>query len=145
MVRWHITPSTAAAKRRGPADWRPATRRNIKALVLPAARENPDGDTAGSMGIGWPDSANAVHKGDPQDQRRLPCAATDRAAVSALQADAVLACDFFSASLAASQAHTQAVIEHAARRVRILRRYAAPGNGPASRPQLDHGPRRQSG
>src|SRR5438105_7420184 len=32
---------------------RPATRRNVRALVLRLARENPDGDTAGSA-VSWP-------------------------------------------------------------------------------------------
>ena len=52
------------------------------------------------------------------------------------QADAILACDFFTADLLnGTQAYVLAVIEHATRRIRILGVTLHPtGNGPPSRP-----------
>jgi putative transposase len=52
------------------------------------------------------------------------------------QAQAVLACDFFTAEpLNGTQAYVLAVIEHASRRVSILGITSDPtGNGPPSRP-----------
>jgi putative transposase len=62
--------------------------------------------------------------GDPQGQRHQPRPAADRAdlvTIPALQAEAILACDFFTADLFdGTQAYVLAVIEHATRRVRIL-------------------------
>ena len=55
ILRWHrdiIRRRWAAKSIRGKTG-RPATRRNIKTLVLRLARENPDGDTAASM-ANWP-------------------------------------------------------------------------------------------
>ena len=51
------------------------------------------------------------------------------------QADAILACDFFTADLLdGTQAYVLAVIEHATRRIRILGvTLHPPGNGPRSR------------
>jgi putative transposase len=52
------------------------------------------------------------------------------------QADAILACDFFTAGLpGGTQAYVLAVIEHATRRIRILGVTQHPtGDGPPSRP-----------
>ena len=52
------------------------------------------------------------------------------------QAEAILACDFFTASLLdGTQAYVLAVIEHATRRIRILGVTPHPtGRGPLSRP-----------
>jgi hypothetical protein len=52
------------------------------------------------------------------------------------QAEAILACDFFTADLLdGTQAYVLAVIEHATRRVRILGvTLHRPGSGPPSRP-----------
>jgi hypothetical protein len=62
--------------------------------------------------------------GDPEGQWRRPSAAADRATWPQFlrsQADAILACDFFTADLLdGTQAHVLAVIEHATRRIRIL-------------------------
>ena len=62
--------------------------------------------------------------GDPQGQRHQPRPETDRATWSQFlhsQADAILACDFFSADLLdGTHAHVLAVVEHATRRIRIL-------------------------
>src|SRR5690242_821204 len=54
ILRWHrdIARRWAARSRRGKTG-RPATRRNVRALVLRLARENPDGGTAGST-ASWP-------------------------------------------------------------------------------------------
>jgi hypothetical protein len=55
IVRWHrevVRRRWAARSIRGRTG-RPATRRNIRALVLRLARENPSGDIAGSM-VNWP-------------------------------------------------------------------------------------------
>jgi hypothetical protein len=52
------------------------------------------------------------------------------------QAEAILACDFFTADLLdGTQAYVLTVIEHASRRIRILGVLRIPpGNGPLSRP-----------
>ena len=85
IVRWHrdlIRRRWAARSVQGKTG-RPATRRNIQALVPRLARENP--------GF-W-----------------------------RFQAEAILACDFFTADLLdGTQAYVLAVIEHANRRIRIL-------------------------
>ena len=55
MLRWHrdiVRRRWAARSMLGKTD-RPATRRNIKVLVLRLARENPPGGTAGST-VSWP-------------------------------------------------------------------------------------------
>ena len=67
----------------------------------------------------------SVHRvGDPQGQRHQPRPAADRAdlvTIPALQAEAILAGDFFTADLLdGTQAYVLAVIEHATRRIRIL-------------------------
>jgi transposase InsO family protein len=62
--------------------------------------------------------------GDPQGERHRPRAVADRAGlvtILALQAEVILACDFFMAGLpGGTQAYVLAVIEHATRRIRIL-------------------------
>ena len=58
IVRWHrdiVRRRWAARSKRGRTG-RPATRRNIRALVRRLARENPAGDIAGFT-ANWPDSA----------------------------------------------------------------------------------------
>ena len=55
ILRWHrdiVRRRWTARSRRGRSG-RPATRRNIRVLVLRLARENPDGATAGST-ASWP-------------------------------------------------------------------------------------------
>jgi hypothetical protein len=51
ILRWHrdIVRRRWAAKSTRGKSGRQATRRNIKTLILRLPRENPDGDTAGSM------------------------------------------------------------------------------------------------
>ena len=51
ILRWHrdIARRRWAARSRRGKTGRPATRRNIRALVLRLARENPSWGTAGSM------------------------------------------------------------------------------------------------
>jgi hypothetical protein len=106
---------------------RPATRRNIKALVRRLARENPGwgyrrshGETAG---LGVKVAASTVWEilrtSGLQPGRRLNGPAWSQFPRS--QADAILACDFFTADLLdGTQACVLAAIEHAARRIRIL-------------------------
>jgi putative transposase len=130
ILRWHrdiVRRRWSARSKRG-STGRPATRRNIKALVLRLARENPrmgipqDPRRAGRSGS---QRSGAGRMGDPQDQRHCP-APLRRAGPTwqqflRSQAEAILACDFFIAGLLdGTQAYVLAVIEHATRRIRIL-------------------------
>jgi hypothetical protein len=129
ILRWRrdiLQRRWAARSMRGRSG-RPATRRNIKALVLRLARETPNGDTAGSK-ASWPAWESR--------SRRRPYGRSSRRAAPAppgrrtgpvwsqflrSQAEAILACDFFTAGLLdGTQAYVLAVIEHASRRIRIL-------------------------
>ena len=106
---------------------RPATRRNIKTLILRLARENPGwgyrrihGELAG---LGVRIAASTVWEIlkkagiDPAPGRSGPT--WPRFLRS--RAEAILACDFFTAGLLdGTQAYVLAVIEHATRRIRIL-------------------------
>jgi len=106
---------------------RPAIRRNIKALVVRLARENTEwgyrrihGELAG---LGVKVAASTIWEIlktngiDPAPRRTGP--AWPQFLRS--QAEAILACDFFTVDLLDStQAHVLAVIEHANRRIRIL-------------------------
>jgi transposase len=106
---------------------RPAIRRNIKALVVRLARENTEwgyrrihGELAG---LGVKVAASTIWEIlktngiDPAPRRTGP--AWPQFLRS--QAEAILACDFFTVDLLDStQAHVLAVIEHATRRIRIL-------------------------
>ena len=129
ILRWHrdiIRRRWAARSIRGKAG-RPATRRNIKALVLRLARENPDwgyrrihGELAG---LGVKIAASTVWEIlkkagiDPAPRRTGP----GWSQFLRSQAEAVLACDFFTADLLdGTQAYVLAVIEHTSRRIRIL-------------------------
>src|ERR1039457_5957633 len=106
---------------------RPAIRRNIKALVRRLARENPEwgyrrihGELAG-LGVNIAAStvwdilkASGINPG-----RRRTGPTWSQFLRS--QADAILACDFFTVDLLdGTQAYVLAVIEHATRRIRIL-------------------------
>src|SRR5712675_3399120 len=124
ILRWHrdiIRRRWAARSIRGKTG-RPATRRNIRALVLRLARENPDwgyrrihGELAGlgvkiAASTAWEIVKNAGI--DPAPRRTAPTWAQFLRS----QADAILACDFFTADLPdGTQAHVLAVIEHATR------------------------------
>ena len=129
ILRWHrdiFRRRWATRSMRGRTG-RPATRRNIKALVLRLARENTEwgyrrihGELAG---LGVKVAASTVWgilkaSGiDPARRRTGP--AWPQFLRS--QAEAILACDFFTVDLLdGTQAHVLAVIEHAARRIRIL-------------------------
>jgi len=129
ILRWHrdiIRRRWAARSMRSMAG-RPATRRNIRALILRLARENPGwgyrrihGELAG---LGVQVSASTVWEIlkdagiDPAPRRTDPTWALFLRS----QAQAILACDFFTAELLnGTQAYVLAVIEHASRRVRIL-------------------------
>ena len=129
ILRWHreiIRRRWAARSMRGKTG-RPATRRNIQALVLRLARENPGwgyrrihGELAG---LGVKVAASTVWEIlkkagiDPAPRRTGPTWSQFLRS----QADAILACDFFTVDLLdGTHAHVLAVIEHASRRIRIL-------------------------
>jgi putative transposase len=129
IIRWHrdiIRRRWAARSIRGKTG-RPATRRNIRALVLRLARENPGwgyrrihGELAG---LGAKIAASTVWEIlkkagiDPAPRRADPTWPHFLRS----QAEAILACDFFTADLLdGTQAYVLAVIEHATRRIRIL-------------------------
>ena len=129
IVRWHrdiVRRRWAARSMRGKTG-RPAARRNIRALVLRLARENPDwgyrrihGELAGpgakvAASTVWEILKNAgidptLRRTDPTWPQFLRS-----------QAEAILACDFFTADLLdGTQAYVLAVTGHATRRIRIL-------------------------
>jgi transposase len=129
ILRWHrdiLRRRQAARSMRGRSG-RPATRRNIKALVLRLARENPEwgyrrihGELA-VLGVkvaastAWEILRNAGI--GPAPRRSGPAWSQFLRS----QAEAILACDFFTAELPdGTQAYVLAVIEHATRRIRIL-------------------------
>ena len=128
IVRWHraiVRRRWAARSKRGKTGR--ATRRNIQVLVHRLARENPEwryrrihGELAG---LGVQVAASTVWEIlkasgiDPSRRRAGPAWSQFLRS----QAEAILACDFFTAGLLdGTQAYVLAVIEHATRRVRIL-------------------------
>ena len=129
ILRWHrdlVRRRWAARSRRGRTG-RPATRRNVRALVLRLARENPGwgyrrihGELAGlgvkvAASTAWEILKNAGI--DPAPRRSGPTWSQFLRS----QAEAILACDFITADLLdGTQAYVLAVIEHATRRVRVL-------------------------
>jgi len=129
ILRWHrdiVRRRWAARSMRGKTG-RPATHRNIRALVLRLARENPgwgDRRIHGELaGLGVRVSAPAVWEIlkdagiDPAPRRSGPAWSLFLRS----QAEAILACDFFTAGLLdGTQAYVLAVIEQASRRIRIL-------------------------
>jgi putative transposase len=129
IVRWHrdIVRRRWAARSAHGRTGRPAIRRNIKALIRRLARENPEwgyrrihGELAG-LGVNIAAStvweilkASGINPGRRQ-------AGPTWSQFLRSQADAILACDFFTVDLLdGTQAYVLAVIEHAARRIRIL-------------------------
>ncbi len=129
ILRWHrdiIRRRWAARSMRGRTG-RPATRRNIRALVLRLARENPEwgyrrihGELAG-LGVTMAASTawEILNKAgiDPAPRRTGPTWPQFLRS----QAEAILACDFFTVGLLdGTHAYVLAVIEHATRRIRIL-------------------------
>ena len=129
IVRWHrdiVRRRWAARSIRGKTG-RPATRRNIRALVLRLARENPawgyrriHGELAGlGAKIAAPAVWEILKKAgiDPAPRRTGPAWSQFLRS----QADAILASDFFTVDLpGGTQAYVLAVIERATRRIRIL-------------------------
>jgi transposase len=150
MLRWHrdiVRRRWAARSARGRTG-RPATRRNIKALVRRLARENPGwgyrrihGEMAG-LGVKLAPSTvwEILRTSGLQPGRRLNGPTWSQFLRS--QADTILACDFFTADLLdGTQAYVLAAIEHATRRIRILGVTLHPTGEwttPAG-PQPDHG------
>jgi hypothetical protein len=129
ILRWHrdiIRRRWAARSIRGRSG-RPATRRNIRALVLRLARENPGwgyrrihGELAG-LGVRLAASTvwEILQASGTGPARRRTGPTWSQFLRS--QAEAILACDFFTADLpGGTQAYVLAVIEHASRRIRIL-------------------------
>ena len=129
IVRWHrdIVRRRRAARSACSRAGRPATRRNIRAWTRRLARENPGwgyrrihGELAG---LGVKVAASTVRKIlkasgiDPAPRRTGPAWSQFLRS----QAEAILACDFFTAGLLdGTQACVLAVIEHATRRISIL-------------------------
>jgi transposase InsO family protein len=129
-MRWHrdiVRRRWAARSVRGRSG-RSATRRNIKALVLRLARENPEwgqrrihGELAG-LGVKVAASTvGEILKTNGIGPSRRGTGPTWSQFLRS-QAEAILACDFFTVGLLdGTQAYVLAVIEHATRRIRILR------------------------
>ena len=129
IPRWHrniVRRRSAARSMRGNTG-RPATRRNIRALVLRLAQENPDwgyrrihGELAGlGVKIAASTAWEILKKAgiDPAPRRTAPTWSQFLRS----QAEAVLACDFFTVDLLdGTEAYVLAMIEHATRRIRIL-------------------------
>ena len=130
ILRWHrdiVRRRWATRSLRGRTG-RPTTRRNIKALVLRLARENTEwgyrrihGELAG---LGVKVAASTVWeilKASGVDPAPLRRTRPTWPQFLRSQADAILACDFFTVDLLdGTQACVLAVIEHATRRIRIL-------------------------
>ena len=129
ILRWHrdIVRRRWAARSKSGRTGRPVTRRNIRSLVLRLARENPGwgyrrihGELAG---LGVQAAASTVwqilkNAGIHPAPRRSGLA---WAQFLRSQAEAILACDFFTADLLdGTQAYVLAVAGHATRRLRIL-------------------------
>ena len=129
ILRWHrdiVRRRWAARSKRGRTG-RPSTRRNIRALVRRLARDNPNwgyrrihGELAG---LGVKVAASTVWeilKASGIDPGRRQTGLTWSQFLRS-QAEAILACDFFTVDLLdGTQAYVLAVIEHTSRRIRIL-------------------------
>jgi transposase len=129
ILRWHrnIVRRRWAARSMCGKTGRAATRRNIRAMVLRLARENPEwgyrrihGELAGlgvkvAASTAWEILKNAGI--DPAPRRSGPTWSQFLRS----QAQMILACDFFTADLLdGTQTYVLAVIDHATRRIRIL-------------------------
>jgi transposase len=152
ILRWRrdiVRHRWAARSTRGRTG-RPATRRTIRALALRLARQNPawgyrriHGELAGlgvkvAASTAWEILRNAGI--DPAPRRSGPAWSQFLRS----QAEAILACDFFTVDLpGGTQAYALAVIEHATRRIRILGVTLHPtGEWTPAGTQPGHGPRR---
>jgi putative transposase len=127
-LRLLVTPDTILRWHRDVVRRRSATRRNVKALVLRLARENPEwgyrrihGELAG---LGVKVAASTVWeilKASGIDPAPLRRTGPTWQQFLRSQAEAILACDFFTADLLdGTQAYVLTVIDHATRRIRIL-------------------------
>jgi putative transposase len=151
ILRWHrdlVRRRWAARSRRGRTG-RPAAGRNIRALVRQLARENPEwgyrrihGELAGlGVKVAAPAVREFLNKAgiDPAPRRPGPA----RSQFLRSQAEAILACDFFTADLLdGTRAYVLAVIAHATRRIRVpgvTLHPAGAWTNPAGT-QPDHGP-----
>jgi putative transposase len=130
ILRWHrhLLRRRWALRSRPKRPGRPPTPRNIRALILRLAKENPSwgyrrihGELAG-LGIRLPPSTVwEVLKNAGIDPAPLRDSGPTWAAFLRSQAEAILACDFVVIDLLdGSKAYVLAVIEHATRRVRVL-------------------------
>src|SRR5947209_9143122 len=129
LLGWHrdlLRRRWARRSRRRPG--RPATHRNIKALVLRLAKENPSwgyrrihGELA-DLGIRLaPSTVWEILKAAGVDPAPSRDTGPTWAEFLRSQAEAIVACDFVVVDLIdGSKAYVLAVIEHATRRVRIL-------------------------
>jgi putative transposase len=129
ILRWHrdiVRRRWTARSMRGKTS-RPATRRNIRALVLRLARENPGwgyrrihGELAGlGVKVAASTAWEILKKAgiDPAPRRTGPTWPQFLRS----QAEAILACDFFTVGLLdGTLVYVLAVIEHASRRIRIF-------------------------
>jgi putative transposase len=129
ILRWRrdiLRRRRAAQSMRGRTG-RPAARQTIRALVIRLARQNPEwgyrrihGELAGlgvkvAASTAWEILKKA--RIDPAPRRTGPTWPQFQRS----QAEAILACDFFTVDLpGGTRAHVLAVIEHATRRIRIL-------------------------
>jgi putative transposase len=128
ILRWHrdIVRRRWAARSAHARTGRPATRRNIQALVRRLARENPEwgyrrihGELAGPGVNIAASTVWEILKATGIDPARQSGPSWSQFLRS--QAGAILACDFFTADLLdGTQAYVPAVIEHASRRIHIL-------------------------
>ena len=128
IARWHrgiIWRRGAARSVRGKAGRRP--RRNVRALVLRLARENPrwgyrriHGELVGrGVKVAAPAVGEILKTNGTGPAPRRTGPAWSQFLRS--QAETILACDLFTAGLpGGTQAYVLAVIEHASRRIRIL-------------------------
>ena len=130
ILRWHrdiVRRRWAGKSMRGRTGRPAATRRNVRALVLRLARENPEwgyrkicGELAGLGGKVAASTVWEILKNagiNPAPRRYGPTWSQFLRS----QAESILACDFFTAELLdGTQAYVLAVIEHATRRIRIL-------------------------
>ncbi|PSL53284.1 integrase-like protein [Saccharothrix carnea] len=135
VLRWHrsLIARRHAASSRPERPGRPRTIRSIRLLVLRLARENPTWGYRRIHGellvLGITVAASTVWQIlkdagiDPAPERTT----TTWSTFLRSQADALLACDFFETStLSGARLYVLAVIEHASRRIRVLRATAHP-------------------
>jgi putative transposase len=129
ILRWHrdIVRRRRAARSMHGRTGRPATHQRIRALVRRLARENPGwgyrrihGELAGPGIKVAASTVREILKANGIDPGRRQTGPTWSQFLRS-QAEAILACDFFTVDLpGGTQAYVLAVIEHATRRIRIV-------------------------